>query len=73
MSEAPFGREEAQHAGEGVGGAEARDKMAAGQVGFRGFSQFCFRGFFDFKFHNNKKGLAFCEYFHGFSRTHHEI
>ena len=32
MSGAPSGSEEGEHAGEGVGGAEARDKMASGQV-----------------------------------------
>ena len=73
MSGAPSGREEAEHAGEGVGGAEARGKMAAGQVRFHRVFQFWFRRFFDFVFHNSKKGLVFSDYFYVYSWTYREI
>ena len=57
MSGAPSGREEGEHAGEGVGGAEARGKMAAGlsrpeqaRSDFADFSNFVFADFSRFDY-----------------------
>ena len=62
MSGAPSGREEAEHAGEGVGGAEARGKMAAGlsrpeqaRSDFADFSNFGFADFLSSDFTTIKK------------------
>ena len=80
MSGAPSGREEAEHAGEGVGGAEARGKMAAGlsrpeqaRSDFADFSNFGFADFSSLEFTAVNKGLAFSDYFYVYSWTYREI
>ena len=80
LSGAPSGREEAEHAGEGVGGAEARGKMAAGlsrpeqaRSDFADFSNFGFADFSSLDFTAVNKGLAFSDYFYVYSWTYREI